>query len=160
MDYCFVKGEKGQVSIEFIFIFMIAIIYIFSVVEPGLAVAEASIGDVSNTSQTRLAASKLSNSINELLLSEGDGKKTINILVPEGGKIICDNTVEQFAAQPRISFSVALSEQLATVEKCTDRLCKKDLYLLSDSVTCQKTFSGKNFFTVIVKKENGEVNVE
>jgi len=148
--------ERGQVSIEFLFVFMIALVYIHSVVQPSIDIASASIEDVSRVSQARLAAEKLANSVNELLVSDGQGKKTIHILVPENSSVSCDNSL------PAIKFNVKLSDKLAGVNAagCTNRDCTGSIRLVSQKISCEKSLLGKKFFAVeLAKNAAGVVNV-
>ncbi len=149
-------NKKGQVSIEFLFIFMIALVYIYSVVQPGIDIASEALEDVSGTSQAKLAAEKIANAANELFVSDGEGKKTIHILVPENAVVSCN------PAAGEIEFSIALSEKLAgiTSPKCSGRTCNGSIPIVSASITCSGDFAGKNFFTLqLVKNAAGEVNV-
>lgn len=147
-------GKKGQVTIEFLFIFMIALIYIFSVVQPSITIAEAALRDVTATSQARLAAESLANAANQLMVSEGEAKKTISILVPEKTTIKCS------PATPAIEFQVALSNSLETVGKCPNRICNSSISVASPNIVCPQEYVGKNFFTLeITKDSSGTINV-
>jgi len=150
--------NKAQVSLEFLFIFMIVLVYIMTIVEPAVSIGEASLEDVSRVSQTKLAAEKLANSINELLVISGQAKKTLHILVPEKSTIKC-NLAD--ASKPRIDFNASLSEKIAPPTDCPNRLCSGSLSLVSSTVSCQNAFKGKNFFEIeIVKDANGMINVK
>jgi hypothetical protein len=134
---------------------MIAIIYIFSVIEPSIIIAESSVKDISNTTQARLAAEKLANSLNDLLISEGEGKKTIHILVPEGSQIECN------ASGSTIDFEVILSENIETVSKCPNSVCSGSVSLVSNQIACALDFVGKEFYTLeLIKTGSGVVNVQ
>lgn len=79
--------EKGQVSIEFILIITIALIYLNTVVWPSVENSSQAAFDVKAVADTKVSAMKLSNAVNEAATSSGNMKKTINIFIPKDGKI-------------------------------------------------------------------------
>jgi len=99
MGVVFSMNKKGQISIEFILIMLIMLLYLVAVVQPTAALAANSTEDVARLSQTKFTAQKLGNSINELKSNEGHGKKTISLFVPKNSRIECD------AGSGRIIFS-------------------------------------------------------
>jgi len=82
-----VLKEKGQVSIEFILIVVIALVYINVVVWPSVLESSRSASDIKAVADTKLSAMRLSNAINEATMASGDMKRSVNIFIPEGGKI-------------------------------------------------------------------------
>jgi len=120
----FLKNKKGQVSIEFILIVLIALIYIYAVIQPTVDLATKSTDDTTRLSQTKLAAQKLAASINQVEASQSDGKKTISLLIPRNSEVSCAGTT--------ISFSTKLSNPL----KCGDSSgisCPQGCSRLSDT---------------------------
>lgn len=82
-------GKKGQVSIEFILIVTIALIYINVSVWPTIEAGSQIATEVKAVADTKIAAMKLAGSLNEAFLSSGDMKKTIGLGLPKNGKITC-----------------------------------------------------------------------
>ena len=121
MGIGFLKNKKGQVSIEFILIILILLIYIYSVILPTLNISTDTLQDVTRLSQTKFAAQKLGMAINQLEANKGDGKKTISLFVPEGATVTCDGPGNQ------ISFVVEMSD-LGTPPGCQK---------VGGTVTCQ-----------------------
>jgi hypothetical protein len=156
MERDHVIGSKGQISIEFLFIFMIALVYVAGVVEPSTRVGQAVVDDVTRVTQTRAAADTVANSVNELFLSDGQAKKTIRVLVPDNAVLDCDD------ATPSITFSVDLSPALITVPACPDKTCASEIPLANTNITCRAGgFQGKNIFTIeLTRNAAGTVNVQ
>ena len=79
--------ENGQVSIEFILIVTIALIYINASVWPSVENSSNAAMDVKAIADTKVSAMKLANAVNEAGTSSGDMRKTVNIFIPKDGKI-------------------------------------------------------------------------
>ncbi len=79
--------EKGQISIEFILIVTIALIYINAIVWPSLDLSTKSAFDVKNVADTTTSALKVAGALDEAALSNGDMKKTINVYLPKDANI-------------------------------------------------------------------------
>lgn len=90
--------SKGQVSIEFMLIILIALIYIQFIQATALGPATASTEDTVRLGQAKLAAQKLANSINEIAASSGEGKKTIHLFIPKYSSLRCDSSKVYFTA--------------------------------------------------------------
>ena len=84
-----VLREKGQVSIEFILIVTISMVYIYGVIWPIVDDSTSAATDIKAVADTKISAMKLANALNEASVSNGDMKKTINIFLPDGGSIEC-----------------------------------------------------------------------
>lgn len=77
-------NNKGQVSIEFILLIVIAMVYIYGTVRPLINDATTAAEDVQRVSDTKISAQKLANAINEAAAGSGESKRTIHLLVPKG----------------------------------------------------------------------------
>ncbi len=89
MGFGLMKNRKGQISIEFILIILIVLVYITSVIQPTVKIATETTWDITRLSETKFAAQKLAAAINQLEASGGDGKKTISLFVPKGAVVEC-----------------------------------------------------------------------
>lgn len=87
-----ILGKKGQVSIEFILIVTMALIYINTSVWPTIEASSQSAIEVKAIADTKIAATKLSDAINEAIISSGDMKKTIGVYIPEGAALYCEQS--------------------------------------------------------------------
>lgn len=159
-----VKGKRGQVSIEFILIVLIALIYIYSVIQPTVLTASQSTEDVTRLSEAKFAAQKLAGAISQLQASSGEGKKTITLYVPKNSSVEC--------LGDRVIFSAIMSNLKKPPQcivspceyGCADRTCKGFVKLLGGAIpTCD--FGGQTkidttaadgqsiFKEVLVKKD-------
>ena len=134
-----VKGKKGQISIEFILVILIALIYIYSVIQPTVLNASQSTEDVARLSQAKLAAQKLAGAINQLEMGGDEGKKTITLFVPKGSSVECRSD--------RIVFTAMMSnlrkppQCIATPTSpcdygCIDRSCRGFITLVGGTPNC------------------------
>lgn len=86
-----VLNQKGQTSIEFLFLFLIMLFYLQAIIQPTVEEASESIKAVNKVGQAKLAAVKLANTINEVSAASGDSSKTIWLFLEEGTGIECDS---------------------------------------------------------------------
>ena len=110
------KSKRGQISIEFILILLIVIIYIFSVIQPTSKIATESTNDIARLSQAKIAAQKIATGINQLEANQSIGKKTISVLVPKNSTVRCGTGTEE----GKIIFEVTMSEYGPSPPECYD----------------------------------------
>jgi len=102
-------GKKGSISIEFILLVTIGLVYIYTTVWPSVDISTNAALDVKGVADTKISAIKLADAINEAGLASGDMKKTITIFLPssseEGieGEIFCE------PGDDRIKYEVLVS---------------------------------------------------
>jgi len=84
-----VLSKKGQVSIEFILLVAISLIYINAVIWPVVENSSQSAMDIKAVADTKLSAMKFGKALNEAAMSNGDMKKTISFFLPENSSIVC-----------------------------------------------------------------------
>lgn len=92
----FAKRQKGQVSIEFILLIVITLVYIYGTVWPLINDATVAAEDVQRVSDTKISAQKLANALNEAAANSGESKKTIHLLVPNKASISCSGNQINF----------------------------------------------------------------
>tara|TARA_Y100000310_G_scaffold345396_1_gene464447 strand:- start:12191 stop:12706 length:516 start_codon:yes stop_codon:yes gene_type:complete len=164
----FLKNKRGQISIEFILIILIALIYIHSVIQPTVNIAAWSTEDVTRLGQAKLAAQKIASAVNQMAINPAAGKKTISVFVPKGGTVSCSGV--------RINFSAQMSnlrdpEQCPTCDQgCQGKLCKGYLEIVGGIIpTCN--FGGNTTIVaddetgilrdlVVAKNSSGAINVD
>jgi|TARA_B100002003_G_C13987179_1_gene477148 hypothetical protein len=163
----FLRNRKGQISIEFILIMLIALIYIYSVIQPTLQISAQSTEDVAMVSNVKLSAQKLAGAINQLEANASDGQRTIGLFIPDGTYIEC--TDDPVTTDPAIEFSATLSDNLGTPSGCSGAnpaICTESISLLIDP-TCDfgggseklEAVGGNIFEKFVVKKEAGGISV-
>ena len=140
MGISVLKSKKGQISIEFILIILIALIYIHSVIQPTIPISSQSTEDVTRLSQAKLAAEKLAGAMNQLEANKGEGRKTISLFIPKNSFIKCDTE----GGEPVVKFwSVLSNVGLCTVdnpstptedESSCHQGCEKDA--TGENITC------------------------
>jgi uncharacterized protein (UPF0333 family) len=85
-----ILSERGQISIEFILIVTISLVYINFYVWEAVETASQTAVDIKAVADTKVSSMKLANALNEAATSNGDMKKTINIFLPENAMIACN----------------------------------------------------------------------
>ena len=149
-----VLNKKGQISIEFVLILLIGLLYLQTISSAVITPAIDSAKDVSNVGEARLAAEKIVNSVNELSVSPGDAKKTIRVYVPENSTVtISDSGVE---------FSVNLSS--TNVPSCNSGKCIKTInFSIPAGVTVDtgslSALTEKTFNTLSILKSVSTISI-
>lgn len=120
------SNKKGQISIEFVLLLVVMLVYFNAVIQPILEQAFDSTDDITRLSQTRNAAQKLVNSIDYISLSAGDTEQIIRLFLPRG--------VTSFKCTPtKVSFTMRLNRAARnTVCDAADG---------DDATLCTKEFS-------------------
>ncbi len=83
-------SRRGQISIEFILIVTISLVYINFYVWESVESASMTATDIKAVADTKVSAMKLANAMNEAATSSGNMKKTINIFLPQNAMITCN----------------------------------------------------------------------
>lgn len=137
---------KGQIAIEFLFLIVIAMIYMQTISSPALELAADAMDDVTRLAQIRVAADNIANNI-ESLEASVEGRRTITVFVPENGTI----TIEDDG----VVFEITLN-RTATVEGCNDTICSKQIeFGGSVSITGNTVFNGRGLYEVVLEKAEG-----
>ena len=149
---------KGQISIEFLLIMLIMLLYLQTIIRPGIDSAEMAASDVQRVDQTNLMAEKLASSINEIAAASGDTKKTIQLFLPENVFISCDVT------NKTIDYNVGLEHPEETTA-CPGNICTKSIALLEDADIAQcigdlNSALIKNPVEIEIEKTDVGINVQ
>jgi len=105
----FMKNRKGQVSIEFLLLLIIMLLYIQLIIMPTIDFSANYAEDAIRLGEARFSAEKLANTIDYIALSSGESKQTIKLFVPKDANISCNAN----AAGNSIEFKVKISEPTA-----------------------------------------------
>ena len=81
---------KGQASVEFIIVLALALLFIVAVIQPNALAAQNSVEDTANLAKLNISAEKLANTIQYISLSGEGSKQTIEIIVPTGATLECN----------------------------------------------------------------------
>ena len=78
---------KGQTTIEFLLVTLIALVYLQAVVQPGILQSTGSLEDVQRITQAKIEAQKIANAIEEISLISGSAKKEVMLFNPQKTEI-------------------------------------------------------------------------
>lgn len=106
-----ILNKRGQVSVEFMLLIVIVLLYIQTVIQPSLTIAANSVNDSVRVGQARFAAEKLSNAVEFAQSTYGETKQTIKILIPKDSKIECDQDNKKFEMKVTINSDIAACPQ-------------------------------------------------
>lgn len=76
-------GKRGSISIEFILLLTISLVYIYSTAWPSIDIASESAFDLKTVSDAKISASKLADAINYGAAIDGEMRRTINVFLPK-----------------------------------------------------------------------------
>ena len=137
-------NNKGQLSIEFMLILIVSIVYINNVIFPTIDFGQTTLNEIYGLGQTRLVAQKIANTVDSLSLQTTDAQQTILVNIPKDGKIECGTG----AAIKHIKFTFIISPENES-EKCQDDpatasvvdniLCTKNIPVKIPNLTCDST---------------------
>lgn len=165
MEFGFVRirnkvGRKGQISVEFIILLLIMLIFIQTIVQPSLAVSLNASEDVSRLGQLRATSEKLVNASDYLHLSPEGSIQTIGIYIPSNSKLQCNANT--------ISFEIELnSPHRECVTQSGITTCQKSLPVIGQ-LNCSGFGAGQeiatgdsdSYFKIKLRKSNGRVLFE
>ena len=148
----FLKGRKGQLSIEFMILIVVVLFYIQTIVQPMIETAESSANDVSKLGQIRLAAESLRNGI-EAVNASVEARQGIRIFLPQGTELLCSN-------EKGIGFRAEMAKNLEAPLDCPNGICEKWLETGKAKVECGfDSLKGKQFREITIEKTEGVVKV-
>lgn len=116
--------SKGQTSVEFLFLFLIMLMYIQTVVHPAVDDSSNSVIAINRTGQAKLAAMKLSNAVSEISSLSGESSKTIWLFFDEETDFWCD------PASNEIKFKIQTEANIENLANCTADECSGSVELM------------------------------
>ena len=142
--------NKGQTSIEFLFVILITIVYIATVTTPLIKSAQTIVYDTENVSRANNEAQKITNVINEISTLGTGSRQTLNIFIPTDTNLSC--------IDDNISFSVTL-KQSPWPTQCPEGICTKVFsQALSPDLNCTPTtFTGPLKTKILIEKSSNQV---
>ncbi|PIN85019.1 MAG: hypothetical protein COV47_04425 [Candidatus Diapherotrites archaeon CG11_big_fil_rev_8_21_14_0_20_37_9] len=88
--------KKGQVTIEFLLLMVLVLVYIGVIIQPSAADATNATKDTVNIAKLKLSAEKLANAIDYAGISGNGTRQTLQIVVPQNGTMSCVTKGIQF----------------------------------------------------------------
>ncbi len=143
--------KKGQVAIEFIFLILVIIVYLFTVTKPLAESASDAARDIEAITRTDAETQKVVNSVNRLALMGDGSKETISVFTPAKSTIRC-------FPDGNIGFSLRISDKIKPFpQACQSGTCDKNFPVpKSVKINCLlQTLVGY----VQIKKASGEITV-
>ncbi|MBS3061200.1 MAG: hypothetical protein J4215_01295 [Candidatus Diapherotrites archaeon] len=98
-------NQNGQLSIEFMLILIVSIVYINTVIFPMVDFGQTTLNEIYGLGQTRMATQKIVNTINSVVLQSSTSKQIISMTLPKNSRIECVT-----APQNGIKFTYTLSD--------------------------------------------------
>jgi len=167
-----VLSKKGQISVEFILLVVICLIYIAGAIWPIMGQGADAAGDVKAVADAKLSSMKLAKALNQASLSSGDMKKTFNLYLGPDSVIACDFPNNEIDYTVTVSYINAISNpdtvncsQVDVAGEPVGWRCSSSVELLSGAVapSCPAMQTGGDtslFRSVVVEKQAGAISVE
>ncbi|MDO8625372.1 MAG: hypothetical protein Q7R47_04790, partial [Candidatus Diapherotrites archaeon] len=159
-----IGSAQGQLSIEFMLVVVVSIVYLNTVIFPQVAFGQTVLSEIDGLAQTRTSANQIVNAINALAIQSPNAKQTLTVLIPKNALITCDNT------NKKIGFEYTLQSEPS--EKCDPDTTGKKLKCTksistglsaSQSLACTNFgvngISGPQTKTIEVSNSGGSISV-
>lgn len=150
--------QRGQVALEFIFILLIIIVYLFTVSKPLIDGASDVVNDIERVSRINNETTKISKTINNISIMGVGTKNTVNVFIPLESKLFC------FDNSSKIGFSakINLAKTNPNLNICPNNFCDNNLDLFDNIIlNCPTTeLSPGNYNILIEKISENEIIVE
>jgi hypothetical protein len=139
--------QRGQTAIEFIFIILIIVVYLFTITTPMINSAKSAYSDIETVTKANAEAQKLVNAIERVSSLSNGTKETIYLSLPENCVLNCttDNKIE-------VITKINLDQINPVVNECPNNICDKNYS--TQPITCiTKIIVGSQ--SISIRKENG-----
>ncbi len=95
-------GKKAQASVEFLFLFVMMLMYVNTIVYPSMEDSQKYLEETYKLAVGRLAAKQIANAVSEVASSTGDSQQVFYIFLDDNISISCNST----GTYPTIEFQV------------------------------------------------------
>ncbi len=150
--------QKGQVAIEFIFILLIVIVYLFTVTKPLIDNASDIVDDIQRISRVNSETEKVAKIINDTFILGIGTKKSINVFIPAHSTINCYSDTNKIGFSTNINIS-KLSPEL---NLCPNNICDSNKNLFNEIkliCTTDKLNTG-NYKIIVEKVDDAKIKIE
>ena len=150
--------SKGQAAIEFIFIVLLIVVYIFTVTKPLVDSTQGVIEDIDTVTRSNNEAQKIVNSVKRISMLGVGSKETINLFIPINGKVGCYK-------DGNVGFVAKINQRTLDgtpinpgVTLCPGNVCDKNFSLPTVPIDCQfdRPMEGTQKFA-IMKDTDGKI---
>ncbi|MBI4210515.1 MAG: hypothetical protein HY544_03355 [Candidatus Diapherotrites archaeon] len=132
-------GTRGQATVEFILVLLIAVTFLAVIIQPNADLATGAMHDTQNLAKLRLSADKLVNTIQYVSVSGVGTKESIQTVIPVNASITCGTT----AGKNTIVMNYTSTGLKGTASCLVDEDNASD----TEGKTCKKTFGTGAIFT-------------
>ena len=153
------KKIKGQISVEFIVLLAIFMLFFQATILPTIEFSENIIKDTYNLSKTSDSVSRLATHIENFSNSSGFGRRSIFFYLPDTAIIsACDYD----SGNPVIKYNVTISKQRPIPLTCNDQgVCNFVKKIESDApISCEVIGPGFSGAIILEKSETGEIIIK
>jgi hypothetical protein len=145
--------QRGQAALEFIFVMLIAIIYLTTVTVPLSRDTQMAASDIEILSRANNETQKIFNAINEMALMGAGSRETVALFIPDDTIIRCTST--------KMSFESTL-KQKPFPSQFPDGVFKKDFPVDQSAyfLDCKtNTLTGPAKTSIIIERSTGVVSI-
>jgi len=151
--------SKGQAAVEFIFIVLLIVMYLFSVTKPLVESTQGVIEDIDTITRSNNEAKKIINSIKRVSMLGSDSKETIQLFIPLNGEVGC-------YSDGSVGFKAKINQRTLNgtsinqpVGLCPNNSCDKNFSLPNVAITCMYDAPVKGTRKIIVVKTDVGVSI-
>jgi uncharacterized protein (UPF0333 family) len=149
-------NKKAQISIEFIMIIAIFLLFFYSMILPTINFSETVLKDTYTLVQSKKSLTNLAENLEELSLTNGYGTRTFFLYLPESTYITgCDTTSTPY----KIIAKTQVIKDPGTYYCDGAGLCdiNVDVYV-NGNLDCQRIPAGYKSYLTIEKAQNGDIS--
>ncbi|MFH1256138.1 MAG: hypothetical protein V1494_02490 [Candidatus Diapherotrites archaeon] len=149
--------KKGQVTVEFLLLLLVMLLYVQTIIQPNIQITAAAAQDVSNVGRGVAELQKFYNAVLDVSNSGGDAKRTATLFIPPETTFTCSDS----SAKVEILLSDTLSSYPVSSLSCNSgtNACTKEISLTSLGVICSESITGPVAKSLKIEKTGNTVNV-
>jgi len=133
MELNILKYRKGQISMEFILLVIVMLLYMQVIIQPLADISVSSVDDVTRLTQVKLASEKLVNIADYISSQSNESKFSTTLIIPRDANISCDDPAGS------VTYRIILQEQTDSVN-CSalgqNSVCSKSIAFMNPDVGC------------------------
>ena len=152
--------SRGQAAIEFIFIVLLIVVYLFSVTKPLVESSQGIIEDIDTVSRANNEAKKIVNSVKRVSMLGVGSKETVQLFIPKDGRVGCYND-GNIGFIAKINLRTLNGTPINTpTSLCPNNSCDKNFDTPNVEIVCNfnAPLKGTQRFSII-KTRSGEITI-
>jgi hypothetical protein len=141
------KKSRGQAAIEFIFIILIVIIYVFTTSKPFIENAQGTIEDIQNITQINQETKRLNDAITKISLLGINSQNTLTLIIPKNAELFCLNDKLRFETK------INQTGNNPKTGTCQNNVCDKNFEIRNDiTLNCDIQSINTGIHNIKIKK--------